>query len=70
MDSITVAKLRLGDFKQGGREPARGPAAMEPSAATAHQVTTTDFQTRLAENHRAAALRFVLHKCPCLKNAS
>jgi hypothetical protein len=34
------------------------------------QVTTTDFQTTLAENHRAAALRFVLAKRPSLKKLS
>jgi hypothetical protein len=31
-------------------------------------VTTTDFQTLMAENHRAAAVRFVLAKHPSLKN--
>ena len=34
------------------------------------QVTTTSFQTRMAENHRAAAMRFVLCKHPSLKNLS
>jgi hypothetical protein len=33
-------------------------------------VTTTHFQTRMAENHRAAALRLVLNKRPSLKNSS
>jgi hypothetical protein len=33
-------------------------------------VTTTSFQTRMAENHRAAAMRFVLCKHPSLKNLS
>ncbi len=33
-------------------------------------VTTTDFQTLMAENHRAAALRFLLSKHPSLKNLS
>ena len=33
-------------------------------------VTTTDFQTRMAEEHRANALRFVLAKRPSLKNLS
>ena len=33
-------------------------------------VTTTDFQTRMAEEHRAKALRFVLVKRPSLKNLS
>jgi len=33
-------------------------------------VTTTDFQTLMAENHRAAAMRFVLAKHPSLKNLS
>jgi len=33
-------------------------------------VTTTDFQTLMAENHRAAAVRFVLSKRPSLKNLS
>jgi hypothetical protein len=42
---------------------------------SAHQprpehVTTTDFQTLMAENHRAAALRLVLSKRPSLKNLS
>lgn len=42
---------------------------------TAHQarpehVTTTDFQTLLAENHRAAALRLLLNKRPNLKSLS
>ena len=35
-----------------------------------NHVTTTDFQTRMAENHRAAAIRFVLAKRPSLKNLS
>jgi len=34
------------------------------------QVTTTNFQSRMAENHRAAAIRFVLAKRPSLKNLS
>lgn len=34
------------------------------------QVTTTDFQTLMAEEHRAKALRFVLVKRPSLKNLS
>jgi Druantia protein DruA len=34
------------------------------------QVTTTTFQTLMAENHRAAALRFVLSKRPTLKTLS
>lgn len=33
-------------------------------------VTTTDFQTRMAEEHRRKALRFVLAKRPSLKNLS
>ena len=33
-------------------------------------VTTTSFQTRMAENHRAAAMRLVLCKRPSLKNLS
>jgi len=33
-------------------------------------VTTTDFQTLMAENHRAAALGFVLSKRPSLKKLS
>lgn len=33
-------------------------------------VTTTTFQTLMAENHRAAALRFVFAKCPSLKSLS
>jgi hypothetical protein len=33
-------------------------------------VTTTDFQTRMAENQRAAAMRFVLSKRPSLKHVS
>ena len=33
-------------------------------------VTTTDFQTIMDENHRAAAIRFVLNKRPSLKNLS
>jgi hypothetical protein len=33
-------------------------------------VTTTDFQTIMAENHRARALRLVLGKRPSLKNPS
>ena len=33
-------------------------------------VTTTDFQTRMAENHRAAAVRLVLRKRPSLKKLS
>ena len=42
---------------------------------TAHQrrpdhLTTTDFQTLMAENHRAAALRLLLSKHPSLKNLS
>ena len=32
--------------------------------------TTTDFQTLMAEEHRAKALRFVLAKRPSLKNLS
>lgn len=34
------------------------------------QVTTTSFQTRMVEDHRAAAMRFVLCKRPTLKNLS
>ena len=34
------------------------------------QVTTTDFQTRMAEEHRVTALRLVLSKRPSLKNLS
>ena len=34
------------------------------------QVTTTDFQTLMAEEHRRKALRFVLAKRPSLKNLS
>jgi hypothetical protein len=34
------------------------------------QLTTTDFQTRMAENHRAAAIRLVLSKHPSLKDSS
>jgi hypothetical protein len=34
------------------------------------QVTTTSFQTLMAENHRAAAMRFVLCKRPSLKKLS
>ena len=33
-------------------------------------VTTTTFQTLMAENHRAAALRFLFAKRPSLKNLS
>ena len=33
-------------------------------------VTTTKFQSRMTENHRAAAMRFVLSKRPSLKNLS
>ena len=33
-------------------------------------VTTTTFQTVMAENHRTAAMRFVLSKRPSLKNLS
>lgn len=33
-------------------------------------ITTTDFQTVMAENHRAAALRLVLGKRPSLKGPS
>jgi len=33
-------------------------------------VTTTDFQTLMAEEHRAAAVRLVLAKRPSLKNLS
>lgn len=33
-------------------------------------VTTTDFQTLMAEEHRAKALRFVLNKKPSLKTLS
>jgi hypothetical protein len=33
-------------------------------------VTTTDFQTLMAEDHRSKALRFVLAKRPSLKNLS
>jgi hypothetical protein len=33
-------------------------------------VTTTDFQTLMAEEHRRKALRFVLAKRPSLKNIS
>ena len=36
----------------------------------ARHLTTTDFQTVMAENHRAKALRFVLSKRPTLKNPS
>jgi hypothetical protein len=35
-----------------------------------NHVTTTDFQTIMAENHRAKALRLVLGKRPSLKNPS
>jgi hypothetical protein len=34
------------------------------------QVTTTKFQTRMTENHRATAMRVVLSKRPSLKNLS
>lgn len=34
------------------------------------QVTTTDFQTRMAQEHCAKALRFVLAKRPSLKSLS
>jgi hypothetical protein len=34
------------------------------------QVTTTNFQTLMAENHRAAAMRLVLCKRPSLKKLS
>ena len=34
------------------------------------QVTTTSFQTLMAENHRAAAIRFLLYKHPSLKKLS
>jgi hypothetical protein len=34
------------------------------------RVTTTNFQTLMAENHRAWALRFVLASRPSLKNPS
>lgn len=34
------------------------------------RVTTTDFQTLMAENHRARALRFVLSKRPSLRTLS
>src|ERR1035438_4416018 len=34
------------------------------------RVTTTSFQTLMAENHRAAAMRLVLSKRPSLKNLS
>ena len=34
------------------------------------RVTTTNFQTLMAENHRAWALRFVVAKRPSLKNPS
>jgi hypothetical protein len=33
-------------------------------------VTTTNFQTLMAENHRTAAMRFVLSKRPTLKTLS
>jgi hypothetical protein len=33
-------------------------------------LTTTDFQTLMAEEHRRKAIRFVLNKRPCLKNLS
>ena len=33
-------------------------------------LTTTGFQTRMAENHGAAAMRLVLGKRPSLKNLS
>jgi hypothetical protein len=33
-------------------------------------LTTTSFQTLMAENHRAAAMRFVLSRRPSLKNLS
>lgn len=33
-------------------------------------VTTTDFQTLMAQDHRAAGLRLVLNKRPSLKNLS
>ncbi len=33
-------------------------------------LTTTDFQSAMAENHRTPALRFVLSKRPTLKNLS
>lgn len=33
-------------------------------------VTTTDFQTLMAQEHRAAAVRLVLHKRPSLKKLS
>jgi hypothetical protein len=33
-------------------------------------VTTTDFQTLMAEEHRSKALQFVLAKRPSLKNLS
>lgn len=32
--------------------------------------TTTDFQTRMAENHRAPALKLILSKRPSIKNLS
>lgn len=35
-----------------------------------NQVTTTDFQTRMAEHHRAPAVRLLLAKRPSLKNLS
>ena len=34
------------------------------------QVTTTSFQTLMAENHRTAAMRFLLRKHPSLKKLS
>jgi hypothetical protein len=34
------------------------------------QLTTTDFQTLMAQNHRTAALRLVLNKRPSLKRLS
>jgi hypothetical protein len=41
---------------------------------TAHRrpdhVTTADFQTLMAQDHRAAALRLVLNKGPSLKRLS
>jgi hypothetical protein len=35
-----------------------------------NHVTTTDFQTLMAQNHRAAALRLALNKRPSLKSLS
>jgi hypothetical protein len=35
-----------------------------------HHVTTTDFQSLMAENHRTKAIRFTLNKRPSLKSPS